>query len=87
MPLAAEFDIDVELANLGARPVQAIAVGLRANAKEWWVDRFEFRAPGSAHVAITGRLVDPKQWKALAVRSILTFLTRRKDMRRVRMRV
>src|SRR5262245_31151129 len=56
LPIAAEFDFDAELVNLGARPVQAIVANLRANAKEWWVDRFEFRAPGSSRVAITGRI-------------------------------
>ncbi len=59
MPVAAEFDIDADLVNLGARPVQAIAIDLRANAKEWRVDKFEFRAPGSARVALTGRITEP----------------------------
>ena len=59
MPFAAEFDIDAELANLGARPVQAIALDLRADTRQWWVDKFEFRAPGASRVAITGRIVEP----------------------------
>ena len=59
MPMLSEFDIDAEVVNLGARPVQAIALDLRANAKEWWVDKFEFRAPGSSRVAITGRISEP----------------------------
>jgi hypothetical protein len=59
MPVAAEFDIDVDLANLGARPVQALSLDLRANAKEWWVDKLEFRAPGAARVAVTGRINEP----------------------------
>jgi large subunit ribosomal protein L24 len=59
MPMAAEFDIDAELVNLGARPVQAIAIDLRANAREWWVDRLEFRAPGSSRLAMTGRISEP----------------------------
>ncbi len=59
MPMAAEFDIDADFVNLGARPVQNIAIDLRANAREWWVDKFEFRAPGSARVAVTGRISEP----------------------------
>jgi large subunit ribosomal protein L24 len=59
MPFAAEFDIDAELVNLGARPLQAVAIDLRADTRQWWVDRFEFRAPGAARVAITGRIVEP----------------------------
>jgi uncharacterized protein involved in outer membrane biogenesis len=59
MPMAAEFDIDADFVNLGARPVQAIAIDLRANAREWWIDKFEFRAPGSARVAVTGRISEP----------------------------
>jgi large subunit ribosomal protein L24 len=59
MPMLSEFDIAAEVVNLGARPVQAIAIDLRANAKEWWVDKFEFRAPGSSRVAITGRISEP----------------------------
>jgi large subunit ribosomal protein L24 len=59
MPVPAEFDVDVELVNVGTRPVQAIAIDLRADAKEWWVDRFEFRAPGSSRVAVTGRISEP----------------------------
>ncbi len=34
-------------------------IDLRANAREWWVDKFEFRAPGSARVAVTGRISEP----------------------------
>jgi large subunit ribosomal protein L24 len=59
MPMASEFDIDADFVNLGARPVQNIAIDLRANASEWWVDKFEFRAPGSARVAVTGRISEP----------------------------
>lgn len=59
MPVPSEFDIDAELVNLGARPVQAVAIDLRANTREWWVDRFEFRAPGSSRVAMTGRINQP----------------------------
>jgi hypothetical protein len=58
MPIATEFDIDADFVNLGARPVQAIGLDLRANAKEWWVDKFEFRAPGSARVAVNGRIAE-----------------------------
>lgn len=66
MPMAAEFDIDVELANLGARPVQALALDLRANAKEWWIDRLEFRAPGAARVAVKGRINEPGEKASFA---------------------
>ncbi len=59
LPMPAEFDIDADFVNLGARPVQAIGLDLRANAKEWWVDKLEFRAPGSARVAVTGRITEP----------------------------
>jgi large subunit ribosomal protein L24 len=66
MPLAAEFDIEADFVNLGARPVQAIGIDLRANANEWRVDRFEFRAPGSTRVAVTGRISEPGEKASFA---------------------
>jgi len=66
MPVATEFDIDVDFVNLGARPVQAISFDLRANAKEWWVDKFEFRAPGSARVGVAGRIAEPGERASFA---------------------
>ena len=59
MPLATELNIDAELVNLGARPVQNAAIELRANASEWTVERLEFRAPGAARVSLTGRVTEP----------------------------
>lgn len=59
MPVPTELDIAAELINLGARPVQAVAIDLRADASAWSIDSFEFRAPGSAHVVVAGRLSEP----------------------------
>ncbi|MDQ8727839.1 AsmA family protein [Bradyrhizobium sp. LHD-71] len=58
MPLPIEFDIDAELINLGARPVQAVGISLQADAKEWRVGKFELRAPGSTLLAVTGRIAE-----------------------------
>jgi large subunit ribosomal protein L24 len=59
MPLATEIGIDADVVNLGARPLQNLVLELHADAQEWRIDRFDFRAPGSARVALTGRVAEP----------------------------
>ncbi len=59
MPIATELGVDVEVLNLGARPVQSLAVDLKADPKEWRIDRFDFRGPGSSRVALAGRIAEP----------------------------
>lgn len=59
MPIAAELGVDVDVLNLGARPVQNLAVDLKADANEWRIDRFDFRGPGSSRVALAGRIAEP----------------------------
>jgi hypothetical protein len=59
MPIATELGVDVEVLNLGARPVQNLAVDLKADPKEWRIDRFDFRGPGSSRVALAGRIAEP----------------------------
>ena len=66
MPLATELNIDAELVNLGARPVQNATIELRANASEWAIERLDFRAPGAARVSLTGRVTESGENGAFA---------------------
>jgi large subunit ribosomal protein L24 len=59
MPIATELGVDIEMLNVGARPVQNLVLDLKADAQQWRIDRFDLRAPGGARIALAGRLAEP----------------------------
>jgi large subunit ribosomal protein L24 len=57
--LATQIEISAEQIMLGGRPVQNFAADLHGDARSWTIDRLEFRAPGTARVALSGEVAQP----------------------------
>jgi AsmA-like C-terminal region/AsmA family len=53
-PIPVQIEFGSEQIMLGGRPVQNLAVDLRADAKSWTIDRLDFRAPGTTRVSLSG---------------------------------
>ena len=58
-PIPAQIEFSSEQIMLGGRPVQNLAVDLRADTKSWTIDRLDFRAPGATHVGLSGTSAQP----------------------------
>ena len=58
-PIPAQIEFGSEQIMLGGRPVQNLAVDLRADTKSWTIDRLDFRAPGATHVGLSGTSAQP----------------------------
>jgi uncharacterized protein involved in outer membrane biogenesis len=58
-PIPAQIEFSSEQIMLGGRPVQNLAVDLRADPKSWTIDRLDFRAPGATHVGLSGTSAQP----------------------------
>ncbi|MEA2917341.1 MAG: hypothetical protein QOJ15_9422 [Bradyrhizobium sp.] len=54
LPIPAQIEFGSEQIMLGGRPVQNLSADLHADAKSWAIDRLDFRAPGTTHVAFSG---------------------------------
>ncbi|MEA3079750.1 MAG: hypothetical protein QOF05_1158, partial [Sphingomonadales bacterium] len=52
--IPAQIELGSEQIMLGGRPLQNVAVDLRADAKSWTIDRLDFRAPGATRVSLSG---------------------------------
>ncbi len=53
-PIPMQIEFGSEQIMLGGRPVQNLALELRADDKSWKVDRLDFRAPGTTRVSLSG---------------------------------
>jgi large subunit ribosomal protein L24 len=54
VPIPAQIELSSEQIMLGGRPLQNLAVDLRADARSWTIDRLDLRAPGATRVSLSG---------------------------------
>ena len=57
-PIPAKIELTTEQIVLGGRSLQNLDTELRTDTKSWTIDRLDVRAPGSTHVALSGRAAD-----------------------------
>ncbi|MES2750010.1 MAG: AsmA-like C-terminal region-containing protein [Pseudomonadota bacterium] len=58
-PLPVQLDVSADQIALGGRPLQNVAVDLRADDKGWTLGKFEMRAPGATRVFAAGTIAQP----------------------------
>jgi len=59
LPLPAQIELSSDQIALGGRPLQNVAIELRADDKAWTIGKFEMRAPGATRVAASGTISEP----------------------------
>ncbi|CAN5178366.1 AsmA-like C-terminal region-containing protein [soil metagenome] len=59
LPLPAQIELSSDQIALGGRPLQNVAVELRADDKAWTIGKFEMRAPGATRVTASGTISEP----------------------------
>src|SRR5262249_4824851 len=57
-PIAAKLELATEQIVLGGRSLQNLDAELRNDTRSWAIDRLDVRAPGTTHVALSGRTHD-----------------------------
>ena len=57
-PIPAKIELTTEQIVLGGRSLQNLDAELRTDTQSWTIDRLDVRAPGSTHVALSGRAPD-----------------------------
>lgn len=57
MPLSINASIDTM--QMGARPLRNIGLDLRADGKNWFIDKLELQAPGGTQMTVSGTLEAP----------------------------